>query len=509
MAVKRRDVEALDAHWRRVEGKCALELQQRLVGAVVRVARAHHVAHERVPGVRGGHVEQAALLAALRSPQPHGVPALLGEPSLDELRVLELRGQVHLGRHVGRLVVVALEEAGDELLLPRVESLVEHELDGANGAALPHGEDARAADGLLAVEADKVEGDVRGEHDLLAVVQGVQALEARLEAAGALEVEVSRRLAHLLGELPHHLRAVAPQEVLHLAHVAGILHGIDHAGADAGAAPHVIVEAGAAPLREHEVGDRGLLGAFLEQAAGARQQARGLQQPLAVGVGQVDVRADEVDDAALRVDVLDGESRLLGHRRRHVDDVQRHVADRVHESLELDALHIGSRIAQGRHPGLEIRLGGDVLRDLDLLQTVQDHREVAVGHFEDLDDPRGRADLVHVVRRGVLDVAFALQHGAQNTAFGIHGAHEVDALVAAHRDGRDGAGEKHRRTQRENGYDFGHFDLLHRLVAAGHDGDHAVIAVEQLGDEIHVVYFDGFDLIFFAHRIYRYIMVQI
>jgi hypothetical protein len=36
-----------------------------------------------------------------------------------------------------------------------------------------------------------------------------------------------------------------------------------------------------------------------------------------------------------------------------------------------------------------------------------------------------------------------------------------------------------------------------------------VIAVEQLGDEIHVVYFDGFDLIFFAHRIYRYIMVQI
>ena len=246
-----------------------------------------------------------------------------------------------------------------------------------------------------------------------------------------------------------------------------------------------------------------------EQLAGAGQQAGGLQQRLAVFVRQLHVGADEVDDTALRVDVLDGESRLLGHRRRHVDDVQRHVADRVHESLELDALHIGSRIAQGRHPGLEIRLGGDVLRDLDLLQTVQDHREVAVGHFEDLDDPRGRADLVHVVRRGVLDVAFALQHGAQNTAFGIHGAHEVDALVAAHRDGRDGAGEKHRRTQRENGYDFGHFDLLHRLVAAGHDGDHAVIAVEQLGDEIHVVYFDGFDLIFFAHRIYRYIMVQI
>ena len=47
-----------------------------------------------------------------------------------------------------------------------------------------------------------------------------------------------------------------------------------------------------------------------EQLAGAGQQAGGLQQRLAVFVRQLHVGADEVDDAAFRVDVLDGEGRL-------------------------------------------------------------------------------------------------------------------------------------------------------------------------------------------------------
>ena len=247
---------------------------------------------------------------------------------------------------------------------------------------------------------------------------------------------------------------------------------------------------------------------YLQQLAGAGQQAGGLQQRLAVFVRKLHVGADEVDDAALRVDVLDGEGCLLGHRRRDVDDVQRHVADRIHEGLELDALQIGGRVAQGRHPGLEIGLGGDVLRDLDLLQTVQDHRQVAVGHLQYLDDPRRGADLVHVVRRGVLDIAFALQHGTQNAALGIHGAHEVDALVAAHRNGGYRSREKHRGAQREDGYDLGNLDLLHGLVTAGDDGNHVVFAVEQFGDQVHVVHFEGFYL-FFAHSIQIYNVAKV
>ena len=93
-------------------------------GAVVGVSRAHHVAHEGVPRVGGGHVEQVALLAALRAVEAHGAPALLGKPPLDDLGVLELHVEVDLGGDVRRLVVVALEESRGELLGAHVGALV-------------------------------------------------------------------------------------------------------------------------------------------------------------------------------------------------------------------------------------------------------------------------------------------------------------------------------------------------------------------------------------------------
>ena len=87
----------------------------------------------------------------------------------------------------------------------------------------------------------------------------------------------------------------------------------------------------------------------LEQTSRAGQQARSLQQALAVAVGQIEIRADEIDDAALVVDVLDRERGFLGHLRRHVDDIQRDVLDRIDERLELDVVLIGRRILQRRY----------------------------------------------------------------------------------------------------------------------------------------------------------------
>ena len=143
-------------------------------------------------------------------------------------------------------------------------------------------------------------------------------------------------------------------------------------------------------------------------SACARQQARGLQQPLAVGVGQVDVRADEVDDAALAVDVLDREGGLLGHVRRDVDDPEGHVLDRIHQRVELDVAAFGHAVFQRGDARFEIGFRGEVLLDLDLLEAVQDHRQVAVGHLEDLEDTRGGADTVQVVRAGLLHFGLLL-----------------------------------------------------------------------------------------------------
>lgn len=128
------DVEALYAHGRGVQRKRALELEQGLVGAVVGIAGAHHVAHEGVTRVGGSHVKKTLLLAALRAVEAAEVPALLREPALQDLRVGEVAGETDLGGDVGRLVVVALEEAALELLLPHVQALVEDELHGADDA---------------------------------------------------------------------------------------------------------------------------------------------------------------------------------------------------------------------------------------------------------------------------------------------------------------------------------------------------------------------------------------
>ena len=297
--VQGRDVEALDAHGRGVQGKRALELHEGLVRAVVRVAGADHVAHEGVPGVGAGHLEQVLLLAALRAVETDVMAALLGEPAGDDVAVRERDGEADLGGDVGRLVVVALDEAGLELVLAHVGALVQDELDRADRAALAHHEDAGAADGLLAVEADEVHVHVGGEHDLLLDVERGEALKAFLEAGGALEVEVGRGLAHLVGELAHDGAPLALQEVLDLADVAGVLDRVDGPAADAGAAAHVVVEAGAALAREHDVGDGGLVGLALEQALGAlplgaggradghelTQSVDGLARSLGVGIG--------------------------------------------------------------------------------------------------------------------------------------------------------------------------------------------------------------------------------
>ena len=239
---------------------------------------------------------------------------------------------------------------------------------------------------------------------------------------------------------------------------------------------------------------------YFEQFARARQQPRRFEQRLPVFVRQFEVGADEVDDTSPRVDVLDGENRLLGHVGRDVDDIERHVADRIHKCVELDVLLVGRRILQRGHPGLQIGVGRDVFADLDLLQTVENDREVAVGHLQYLHDAGGRTDAVHVLRLGLFHVAVALQDGGQHPVAGVGVAHERHAPRAAHRDGGDGARKQHRAAQRQHGKYFGDGDLFDRVVLAGDDGDDAVVAVERFGQRFQ---FFQFDFISFTHMVFQ------
>ena len=154
------DVEALNAQGRRGKRKCAFELQQCVVGALVGIARAHHKAHERMASVGLRQIEQFHLFAALGHMDGHLAGAPFRQPRLQQLGIVrQLAVDAHLVGHVGAGGVVALEEACDKLLLPHVESLVEHELAATARAALAHGKHLHPGDGLLAVKAHNVHVD--------------------------------------------------------------------------------------------------------------------------------------------------------------------------------------------------------------------------------------------------------------------------------------------------------------------------------------------------------------
>ena len=210
------DVEALDAQGRRGKRKRAFELQQRVVGPLVGIARAHHEAHEGMAGVGLRQIEQLLLLAALGHMDGHLAGAPLRQPGLQQLGVVgQLAGDAHLVGHVGTGGVIALEEACDKLLLPHIEPLVKHKLAATARATLAYGEHLHAGDGLLAIEADDVHVNGRGEHNLLALPHVLEGGEPVAAAGGLLEVELGGRLAHLIGQLLLELGMVAGQEPLH------------------------------------------------------------------------------------------------------------------------------------------------------------------------------------------------------------------------------------------------------------------------------------------------------
>ena len=112
------------------------------------------------------------------------------------------------------------------------------------------------------------------------------------------------------------MRATPGEKVLDLAHVLGVLDGVDGAHADARALAHVVVEAGAPRARKRQVGNGRLAGAALKLAAaalplGARgradghdlaQRVDGVARGVCVGVGAKVARAL----AVVLAGVLDG-----------------------------------------------------------------------------------------------------------------------------------------------------------------------------------------------------------
>ena len=136
---------------------------------------------------------------------------------------------------------------------------------------------------------------------------------------------------------------------------------------------------------------------YFEQFARTGEQPRCFEQHLSVFVRKFEIGADEIDYAALGVDILDGECRLLRQRRGDVDDVERNVANRIDQRIELHTALFGYSVQQRRYLRLEKRLGRDVFAYLYLLQSRQDDCQIAVRHLENFQYACSSTDPIHIV----------------------------------------------------------------------------------------------------------------
>ena len=130
-----------------------------------------------------------------------------------------------------------------KIVVGDVPAAVEHELVRVDDAALAHHEHVHARHRLLAEEPHHVGVEVARGHGMLAVGEAVDRVDARLDAGGALEVELGSRLLHLGGQLVDELAMLARQEALDALDVRLVLFGRDAPAARARAEAHVRVEA--------------------------------------------------------------------------------------------------------------------------------------------------------------------------------------------------------------------------------------------------------------------------
>ena len=157
--MKRRNIKALNAQWRCVKRKCAFKLKQCLVSTVVSITRANHMAHQRMTSVSRSHLEKTELLATLWVVKHAVVASFLCQPLGQNLCVEKIDGQVNLCGNVSGFVVVALQEARDQLLLGNVQAFIQDKLNRADGTAFSHNKNAGGGDSFFSINTNEVNVD--------------------------------------------------------------------------------------------------------------------------------------------------------------------------------------------------------------------------------------------------------------------------------------------------------------------------------------------------------------
>ena len=187
----------------------------------------------------------------------------------------------------------------------------------------------------------------------------------------------------------------------------------------------------------------------LEHALQADLEVHRLEDVLLLLDGGVDVGGDQVCQMSRGLDALE---QLLGHHRdlrQHVDDLARRVLQVERERLDLD---VAAALVEQRRDarGEEGLLLGDLV-DAEARDALDHDVEAVLAGARQLDDARGRADLVQVVLRGIVDLGGALRDDAEQRVLARRLLDEADGLGATDGQRHDGAREEHAVAQRQDG----------------------------------------------------------
>ena len=243
----------------------------------------------------------------------------------------------------------------------------------------------------------------------------------------------------------------------------------------------------------------------LEQLARTSQQARCLEQCLAVIVRELEIRADEVYDTSARVDVLNRKRSLLRHRRRSVDNVEGNILDRLNQCVELHAVLLGCRVEQRSYLRFEEWLGRNVLAHLYLLQSREDDGEISVWHLENLQDASRSTDAVHIIRSRGFNLGILLQNSSEETVLGLYGTYKGDALLATHGNRCDCTREEYRTAQSQYRQNFRKLHILYDVVlSARNDWNDLMFLVGDVGRKAQII--KNIVIIFLSHNVLSYLI---
>jgi len=131
----------------------------------------------------------------------------------------------------------------EQIFVGHITAAVEHELVAIHNAAFPHHEHMNARYGLLAGNAHNVSVQVARRNRVLFVGKRIDRIDARLDTARTLEVELSGGIAHFACEFVNEFTAIARKKTLDPFDIMPVFLGGNSAAARTRSKAHVCIEA--------------------------------------------------------------------------------------------------------------------------------------------------------------------------------------------------------------------------------------------------------------------------